>query len=74
MATKKSKPKPERKPAHVRFRKHDLTRAVAAARASNLHVQRIDIERGGKLSLVVGQKPADIGDTPLTESTLKELI
>jgi hypothetical protein len=47
------------KRGRVTFRKNDIKRSVAAARASGLDIKRIEIGKDGKLSLFVGEQTAN---------------
>ncbi|MDH2341478.1 hypothetical protein [Bradyrhizobium sp. SSUT77] len=44
-----------RRPAQ--FKQHDITRAVRGAIAGGVEIQRVEIDRDGKIVLITGPKP-----------------
>jgi hypothetical protein len=44
------------------FRQTDLTRAVKAALAAGIEIQRIEIDRDGKIVVVAGKLPESPGE------------
>ena len=47
------------------FRQRDLTRAIKAARLAGLNVERVEVDRDGKIIVVTGkpETPADVAAT-----------
>jgi hypothetical protein len=55
------------------FRQTDLTRALKGARAAGIEIQRVEIDKDGKIIVVTGEpKEAIQGDE--TPEDLRELI
>ena len=48
------------------FRKHDVKRAVEAARAAGIEVSRVEIDKNGKI-VIVGGKPGDAAEATTNE-------
>jgi hypothetical protein len=52
------------------FKAADLTRAVKAARAAGLDVNRVEITKDGRIVLVHAPAVDDVPNTPTIDSTL----
>jgi hypothetical protein len=46
------------------FRQKDLTRALRAAVAAGIAVQRIEIDKNGKITVVAGMPDSDVSAAP----------
>jgi hypothetical protein len=58
--------RPERKRRSLAFTKRDVARAVTASMHAGLSVQRVDIDKTGRISIVTGQ-PEQISIAPENE-------
>ncbi len=55
------------------FRQHDVTRALRATVAAGIEVQRIEIDKDGKIIVVTGKPKEDIQEDETTED-LRRLL
>ena len=55
------------------FRQHDVTRALRATVAAGIEVQRIEIDKDGKIVVVTGKPKEDIQEDETTED-LRRLL
>ena len=55
------------------FRQHDVTRALRATVAAGIEVQRIEINKDGKIIVVTGKPKEDIQEDETTED-LRRLL
>jgi len=48
------------------FRQRDLTRAIKAARLAGLNVERVEVDKDGKIIVVIASKPETPADVAAT--------